>query len=171
MPRLRHWTAVALGVLTAAWLHAFHDTLPVMLARLTDRPDAAAGTATRLVAEAVNWLGILVLVAIVLFAWRREARILRAELHDEVRKGIVPADDFATITSFWGRLRRQLALLRSDGVGPMRRMRRRYAAEGELAFHKWQASVRPGGAADPAKGEALRGLIRSLTDSTPEAAS
>ena len=171
MPPARRWTAVALGVLTAAWFHAFHDTLPVILARLMDRPDAAAGTATRLVAEAVNWLGIGVLVAIVLLAWRREARILRAELHDEVRDGVVPADDYATITSFGGRLRRQAALLRSEGLGPVRRQRRRYAAEGELAFHKWQAGVRPGGAADPAKGEVLRGLIRSLADGEPGATS
>lgn len=168
-PGARRWVAVALGVVTAAWLHALHDTLPVILARLLDRPDAASGTATRLVAEAVNWLGILVLVAIVAFAWRREARILRTQLQDEVAAGVVSAEDYATITSFGARLRRQGVLLRSEGLGPVRRLRSRYAAEGELAFHKWKTAVRPGGATDPAKGETLRGQIRSLADNAPEA--
>ena len=170
MPQRRRLVAVALGILTAAWLHAFHDTLPVILARLLDQPDAAAGTATRLLAEAVNWLGIVVLVAIVVFAWRREARILRAELHDEVADGVVSALDYATITSFGARLRRQGVLLRREGLGPVRRLRSRYAAEGELAFHKWKTTVRKDGATDPVKGEALRTLIRSLADNTPEAA-
>jgi RsiW-degrading membrane proteinase PrsW (M82 family) len=171
LPGVRRWAAIALGIATAAWFHAFHDTLPVILARLLNRPDAAAGTATRVLAEAVNWLGILGLVAIVVVAWRREARVLRAELHDEVANGVVSAEDYATITSFGGRLRRQGALLRSEGLGAVRRLRARYAAEGELAFHKWKVTVRRGAGVDPAKGDALRTLIRSLDDNAPEAAS
>ena len=170
LPGARRWIAIALGVATAAWFHAFHDTLPVMLARLLNRPDAAAGTATRVLAEAVNWLGILGLVVIVIVAWRREARVLRAELHDEVADGVVSAEDYATITSFGGRLRRQGVLLRSEGLGSVRRLRARYAAEGELAFHKWKVTVRRGAGVDPARGEALRTLIRSLDDNAPEAA-
>jgi RsiW-degrading membrane proteinase PrsW (M82 family) len=170
MPLRNRLAAVALGILTAAWLHAFHDTLPVILARLLDQPDAAAGTATRLLAEAVNWLGIVVLVAIVVFAWRREARILRHELANEVKDGVVSAEDYATIASFGGRLRRQGALLRSEGLGAVRRLRSRYAAEGELAFHKWKTAVRRDGAVDPARSETLRTLIRSLADTAPEAA-
>ena len=60
--------------------------LPI-LARLLGQPDAALGLASRLLAEAINWLGILTLVLIVVMAWRREARILRAELRDEVASG------------------------------------------------------------------------------------
>lgn len=162
--------AIGLGIATAAWLHAFHDTLPLVLARVLDQPDAAAGTASRLVANAVNWLGLLAIAAIVAFAWRREARILRAELHDEVRDGVVSEADYATITSFGARLRRQAALLRGGGVGPVMRLRRRYAAEGELAFHKWHVTVRDSRAPDPSRGEALRAEIRTLADSAPEAA-
>jgi hypothetical protein len=171
LPGPRRWTVVALGVLTAAWLHAFHDTLPVILARILDRPDAAAGTVTRMLAEAVNWLGILGLGVIVVLAWRREARVLREELHDEVEAGVVSREDYATITSFGARLRRQRALLRSGGLGRVRRLRRRYAAEGELAFHKWQVTVRRDRRDDPARGDRLRDQIRALADVTPDAAS
>lgn len=170
MPGPRRAYAIALGITTAAWLHAFHDTLPMILARLLAQPDAAAGTASRLVADAVNWLGLVAIAGIVAFAWRREARILRAELHDEVRDGVVSEADYATITSFGGRLRRQAVLLRGGGLTPVLRLRRRYAAEGELAFHKWHVTVRDGRAPDPSRGESLRVEIRALADSTAEAA-
>ncbi len=167
----QRWTATVLGIATAAWFQAFHDTLPLILARVLGKPEEAAGTVVRLLADAVNWLGILVIALIVVFAWRREARILRAELHEEVQTGIVSEADYATVTSFAGRLRRQGELLRTGGVAAVVRLRRRYAAEGELAFHKWHlrrrtAANRP----DPARGDALRDLIRSLDDAAPGAA-
>lgn len=161
-------TAAVLGIATAAWLQAFHDTLPLILAHLLGKPDAAAGTASRLLADAVNWLGILAIVVIVALAWRREARILRAELHDEVADGVVPPADYATVTSFAGRLGRQAALLRSGGWSAVVRLRRRYAAEGELAFHKWHLRRRAAHQPDPARGDRLRDLIRSLDDAAAE---
>ncbi len=166
----QRWTATVLAIATAAWLQAFHDTLPLILAHVLGRPEAAAGSAVRLLADVVNWLGILAVAVTVVLAWRREARILRAELHDEVAAGVVPPADYDTLTSFGGRLRRQAVLLRSGGLAPVVRLRQRYAAEGELAFHKWHlrrrtAANRP----DPARGDSLRERIRSLNDA-PEAA-
>ena len=166
----QRWTATVLGIATAAWLQAFHDTLPLIIANVIGKPEAAAGTAVRLIADAVNWLGILAILLIVFFAWRREARILQVELHEEVEAGLVSAADYATLTSFRGRLGRQAGLLRTGGLTAVMRLRKRYAAEGELAFHKWHlrhrsASNRP----DPSRGDTLRALIRSLDDA-PEAA-
>lgn len=169
LPGLQRWVATVLGIATAAWLHAFHDTLPLIIANVLGRPEAAIGTLSRLLADLVNWLGILTLVAVVVFAWRREARVLRAELHDEVADGLISADDYATVATFLGRWRRQLALFRSGGLDAVRRLRRRYAAEGELAFHKWHLRRRVGYRPDPARGDQLRDLIRSLNDA-PEAA-
>lgn len=161
--------ATVLGVATAGWLQAFHDTLPLIMAHVLGKPDAAAGTASKVLADAVNWLGILAVIVIVALSWRREARILRAELHDEVAHGVVSSADYATVTSFAGRLRRQVGLLRGSGLGAALRLRRRYAAEGELAFHKWQLRRRAGHGPDPARGDRLRALIRSLDDTSPEA--
>jgi len=50
------------------------------------------------------------------------------------------------------------------------RLRKRYAAEGELAFHKWHLHRRSAvNRPDPSRGDRLRDLIRSLDDA-PEAA-
>ncbi len=166
---LERAAVVALGAATAAFLHSFHDALPTILARVLGQPDAAVGALSRLTANAVNWLGIATVAAAVLLAWRREARILRLELHDEVAAGLVSEADFATITSFGGRLRRQAALLRTGGVGRALDLRRLYAAEGELAFHKWRAAGRRRPPAAE-RGAELRARIRELSDAIGEAA-
>jgi RsiW-degrading membrane proteinase PrsW (M82 family) len=153
-----------LGLATAACLHAFHDTLPMILSRVLSQPDAALGFLSRFVADLVDWLGILTIACVVVVAWRREARILRAELQDEVVSGVVSTADYATITSFGGRLRRQARLLRSEGLKAVMVLRRRYAAEGELAFHKWHTIVRDGRAPAAERGDALRAEIRRLAD-------
>ncbi len=169
MVRGRRLIVVGLAFATVALLHSFHDTFPLVLSRVVGQPDAAAGVATRSAANVINWLGILTLAVTVVVAWRREARILRAELHDEVAAGLVSDSDYATITSFGGRLGRQAALLRTAGLRPVLQLRRRYAAEGELAFHKWHSTVRANRTPSPARGDELRALIRSLQpDATEE---
>ena len=170
LPRAQRWVAVILGLGTATWLNAFHDTFPMILSRVLDQPDAAVGALARVVAELINWLGILTLAVIVVLSWRREARILRAELADEVAADVVPQADYDTITSFTGRLGRQWALLRSEGLAPVRRLRRRYATEGELAFHKYRQAHRHRHVPPAERGDVLRAEIRSLTDAKPEAA-
>ncbi len=170
LPRGQRWTATILGLATATLLHALHDTLPNILANVLGARDATAGVATRLLAEVINWLGILTLVIVVFASWRREARILRTQLADEVATGVVPEADFATILSTRARVGRQWRLLRSEGMGSVRRLRRRYALEGELAFHKWRLSHRHRHMPPAERGDALRAEIRSLTDANPEGA-
>jgi RsiW-degrading membrane proteinase PrsW (M82 family) len=170
LPTAQRWVATILGLATATWLNAFHDTFPVILSRVLDQPDAAVGTAARLVAELINWLGIVTLAVIVALSWRREARILGDGLADEVAGGVVPQADYDTILSFRGRLGRQWTLLRSEGLAPVRRLRRRYATEGELAFHKYRLTRRQRHLPPAERGDALRAEIRRLTDPEPEAA-
>jgi len=167
LPTARRWIVTILGLATAAWLHAFHDTLPLILSRVLGQPDAALGALSRLMADVVNWLGLLTLAVVVALAWRREARILRAELQDEVTAGVVSEADYATITSFGGRLGRQAALLRTSGLAAVRRLRRRYAAEGELAFHKWRLTVRNRKLPPVERGDELRAEILRLADELP----
>jgi RsiW-degrading membrane proteinase PrsW (M82 family) len=169
LPRGQRWTAIVLGLATAVLLHALHDTLPNIFANVLGARDANAGVATRLLAEVINWLGILTLVVVVIASWRREARILRAELRDEVASGVVSEADYATILSGGARLGRQWRLLRAQGMGPVRRLRRRYALEGELAFHKWRMTTRHRQLPPAERGDLLRSEIRSLADDLPEA--
>ena len=167
LPAMQRWIVTILGLATAAWLNAFHDTLPLILSRVLGQPDAAVGAFSRLLADVVNWLGLLTLVVVVVVAWRREARILKVYLKDEVAAGVVSEADYATITSFGGRLGREAALLRTGGMTPVGRLRRRYAAEGELAFHKWHLTVRNRQLPPAERGDALRAQIRTLSDEIP----
>jgi RsiW-degrading membrane proteinase PrsW (M82 family) len=169
LPVRRRVVAIALGLGTATWLNAFHDTFPVILSRVLAQPDEAAGMFARVAAELVNWLGLLTLAVVVGLAWRREARILRLLLADEVASGVVPQDDYDTITTFGGRLGRQWHLLGADGMGAVRRLRRRYALEGELAFHTWRLTRRHRVRPAAGRGDELRAEIRRLAGTTPEA--
>jgi RsiW-degrading membrane proteinase PrsW (M82 family) len=164
LPGTRRAVAIGLGLATATWLNAFHDAFPAILSRVLAQPDAAAGAAARLTAELINWLGILTLAVVVVLAWRREARILRVELAPEVDAGVVPAQDYATITSSGARLARQWRLLRADGPTAVRRLRRRYATEGELAFHKWRMQHRHRRLPPAERADALRAEIRALAN-------
>lgn len=154
--------AAVYGVLTAGLLHALHDALPAILARSLDTPDAAAGLATRLLAELVNILGVITLAGAIWFAWRREARVLRRELHEEIATGIVTEDDYDTLPSARRRAARQWALLRTAGIGRTRILRRLYATEGELAFHKQRLATRRHHRPDPARTDTLRDEIVRL---------
>jgi RsiW-degrading membrane proteinase PrsW (M82 family) len=159
--RSEFWIVVGLGLATAAFLSAFHDTLPYILGRLLGRPDAAAGVATRTIAFLVDLLGIGLLgVAVVVF-WRRERRIVETHLAGETTAGLVTEIDLATIGSFRRRLARQRDALRRGGVGELLLLRRLYAAEGELAFYNWHEQS---GRRQPAPkaGERLRERIRVL---------
>ena len=167
LPVGQRWAVVVLGLATAAWLHAFHDTLPMILSRVLGQPDAAVGAISRLLADLVNWMGLLTLAVVVVFAWRREAQILPAQLRDVVDTGVVSESDYATITSFGGRLGRQAVLFRTGGLAAVMRIRRRYAAEGELAFHKWRLTVRHRRLPPAERGDALRAEIRGLADELP----
>jgi len=167
LPAAQRMVATVLGLATVVLLHTVHDTLPNILANLLGQPSAATGLAVRLLAEVINWLGILTIAVVVVVAWRREARILETELKDEVTAGVVSEADYATITSARARLVRQWGLLRTDGLAGVRRLRRRYATEGELAFHKWRLTVRHRRMPPAERGDALRAEIRSLADQLP----
>jgi len=164
----RRWTAVyaVYGLATAVLLHALHDGIPVILGRLLGRPDAALGIGTRLVAQAVNWVGIVVLAFVVVWAWRRAARVLRSELRDEVAGGVVSEADYASITSWRARIARQLAALREGGLARAMAVRRLYATEGELAFEKWRGVVRRQRRHSRDRSDELRAEVLRLRRST-----
>jgi hypothetical protein len=159
--RPRAWVVVGLGMATAAFLSAFHDTLPAMLSRLVDRPDAGIGLLTRLIAFLVNVLGIAALGVAIGAAWRREARIVRDYLSPEVARGVCSEEEIARLTSFRARLARQLHLLRARRLEELQAIRRLEAAQGELAFHNWRTTVRRRPPSE-AVGAELRDRIRVL---------
>jgi protease PrsW len=154
--------AAAYGFLTAGLLHALHDSLPAILARILDRPDAALGLGTRLLTEAVNLLGLITLAFAVWFAWRREARVVQDQLREEVESGVVSAADYAALPSTRRRLAAQVATARSGGVRRALTVRRLFALEGELAFHKVRLATRRHHRPDARRTAELRAEIARL---------
>ncbi len=163
----RRWLVILLGVATAAFLSAFHDTLPSILGRLLDRPDAATGAATRLLALVINALGVATLAVAVAVAWRREARIVRTYLALEVPAGLASDEDIDRLTSLRARFGRQLAVLRAGGLGDLQAVRRLEAAQGELAFHNWRIAANRRPRSEDA-GADLRNRVRDLRASIDE---
>ena len=161
--RDRAWIVIGLGVATAAFLSAFHDTLPSMLSRVVERPDAATGFVTRSIAFLVNVLGIFLLGVIVVIAWRREARILGQYLAPEVKAGVLRPEEVAGLASFRARLARQAGELRRRQFRQMRAIRQLDAIQGELAFHNYRTAVRRE-PPSPEVGEDLRRRIRNLRE-------
>ncbi len=159
--RGRAWIVIGLGAATAAFLSAFHDTLPSMLSRIVERPDATVGFVTRAIAFVVNVLGIVLLGVIVVIAWGRETRILRQYLAPEVATGALRPEEVADLASFRARLARQARELRRRRFDRLGAIRQLDAIQGELAFHNYRTAVRRQPPAEQV-GEDLRHRIRSL---------
>lgn len=156
------WAGIVIvyGLATAVVLHALHDATPAILARLLNQPDAAVGSATRVLAQAINVLGIVLLGIVVLLALRREARVLRARLREEVDLGVLGQEDYAAVHVLRARLARQLRAGRAHGMSGFRAARAIHATAAELAFHKERLEVRHRHRPPAERTETLRGEIR-----------
>ena len=94
--------------------------------------------------------GLVTLLAIAIVAWRREARVIRIHLADEVARGVLTPDEYEVLPLHGERFRRELGALRRRGLGGWFAQRGLYEAATELAFRKWHLS----------RGEAPRGAAR-----------
>ena len=94
-----------------------------------------------LVSWLIQSLGVLVIVAVAVLAWRNELRWLQQELGEEVRNGVLAAQDYDEITSSPLRLRRQADALMRGGWTRFRQVRRLHHLATELAFRKSQTRM------------------------------
>ena len=159
----RRWIVVSLGLLTAALMSALHDTLPYVISRLIDQPDAATGLAVRLISSSLNLLGFVALAVVVVHFVRHETNLMRRYLRPEVSRGTIDEGDYHEVTSLRTRARRQLSLLRHGRFSDLRSLRRLYLAEGRLAFHLWHATLGRSGPAADERADELRATARRLT--------
>jgi RsiW-degrading membrane proteinase PrsW (M82 family) len=90
-----------------------------------------------------DWAGVLVILIVVVLAWRREREWLQTQLAPELATGLLTQLQFETITSRRRRLRRQWKLLGIGDLAQARLWRGLVAAATELAFKKQQATLRP----------------------------
>jgi protease PrsW len=84
--------------------------------------------------------GLMTLLAIAVFAWRREAAVIRKHLADELAAGAVTAEEYRTLPSQNARFRAEIAALRRRGLMGWLAQRDLHQTATELAFRKWHLS-------------------------------
>ena len=105
-------------------------------------------------------VAIAAAVVVVLLALRRESRVLRARLREEVDLGVLGEADYEAIPGLRARLARQLAARRSHGMTGFRAARSIHATAAELAFHKERLEVRRRHRPPAERTDLLRAQIR-----------
>ena len=91
-----------------------------------------------LISFALDWLGVIVVLAVILLAWRREREWIATELQEEVASGVLSAEQFESVKS---RRRQAQVAWRDLGASGLQRAklgRRLLVAATELAFKKHQ---------------------------------
>ncbi len=117
--------AFAGGLSLAIFFHALHNFF---------------ATTSALLGLVISWLvqssGVLVLLLVAVLAWRLEVRWMQEELGDEIRAGVLSADEYADVVSARRRSRRQVQALLGGGWREYRRVSRIHSLATELAFCK-----------------------------------
>jgi hypothetical protein len=162
--RTQRWTVSILGLASAVLLHCLHDATPTILARLVPQTFGTPSIITSLIAELIPFLGILTLLAVIYFAWKHEAGVLRTELAPEVASGVITQQEFDTITSRSEQFRHTRAVYRSHGISGVRTLRQLYATEGELAFEKRRLVIRHRRRPSETHADQLRAQIAALRE-------
>ena len=84
--------------------------------------------------------GLLALLGVAVFAWRRESRVIRMHLADEVTAGVLTPAEYAMLPSLRARFWNEVGALRQRGIGAFLATRSFHLAATELAFRKWHVS-------------------------------
>lgn len=98
--------------------------------------------------------GVLTLLALTYFAWKRESRVLAEQLKDEVQRGVVRPGEYALLTDDRKRAQRTWQTLLQHGPLPWYFVRQFYNLESALAFRKWHT----------ARGEPLPSSLRAYSE-------
>lgn len=79
---------------------------------------------------------LLVTLIVVIFAWKREGRIVREHLLCDLQQGMLTQDEYNRLCSVRGRMGASFKALRHGGFGVWRARMRYNQAASELAFHR-----------------------------------
>jgi protease PrsW len=112
---------------------------------------------------------VLTLAAIIGIVWRREERIIREQLRDEVAAGVITPEEYARLTSTRRRIAHELRVLRSHGPRAWYAQEQLHQAATSLAFRKWHLSrgERPKNDQRTTPDEQYRQRIQSLRAEIP----
>ena len=123
-----------LGFAAAAVYHTAYVGLGTLAGTAPPGAVAAAAGVARAYAD---WIGGLLVVAAVGWAWERERRIMRATLPDEIAAGAVTPSELACLTTL-DRLGRPIRAVLGGRSAAFQGERGLYAAQIRLAFAKWR---------------------------------
>jgi RsiW-degrading membrane proteinase PrsW (M82 family) len=84
--------------------------------------------------------GMLILLLISFFAWRREKGVIRDFLRDEVALGVLSETEYERLPSWRARFRAEVAAWKRRGLRAFFAQRDLHQAATELAFRKWHLS-------------------------------
>jgi RsiW-degrading membrane proteinase PrsW (M82 family) len=122
----RRWLIPLAAFLLAVLVHSGHNLL---LRRAVGVSPLTALT---------TWAGALAVVAVMVWAQRRQRRWMTLELAGEV-----PEDAYRALTTFWGQSRAQWRALRQEGLHGWQRTKQIHQWSAELALKKVQHERRP----------------------------
>lgn len=117
-------TAPLLGWFAAMFLHFIHNA------------SVSFNNLLCLVALASDWGGVMLMLAIMIWAVVQEQRWITEYLADEVAQGTLTPSQYDTACSGRARLRHHLSQLRGHGIRPYRQSIRYYHRCSELAYKK-----------------------------------
>jgi RsiW-degrading membrane proteinase PrsW (M82 family) len=121
------------GLVLAIAAHGLHNTLVVLTGA-----EAGPGLAAFGAALLADWVGIVGLLAILLFALRRERGWIVEYLREEVQSGVLSQAEYEVACSAWRRLGAGWAALQRGDLRRYRRAGRLYHLCTRLAFKKYQ---------------------------------
>jgi RsiW-degrading membrane proteinase PrsW (M82 family) len=127
--------AAVVGTGVAFLFHVLHDYLPWWVSTGTSSPDSNA--LRRIVTQIPNFLGIFILGLIALWAVGRERLLVARYLRDEVDRGTLTPDEYATVTNSFRRSGALWIALVSRGQRVWALRRQLDGLASELAFRKY----------------------------------
>ena len=164
----RPWLPPLVGFVAAVFLHSLFDFVDFQAnTAVHDAPGSAVVNILALIAVIADYIPLFatqfVLFVMLMRSLARESGILREFLVDEVRQGIVTAEEYLALqrASVGQRFRRSLLLL--QGMPLWLATRTLFTTEVGLAFTKWRVSLLPAESPLPfAPPTAYRARIRRL---------
>ncbi|MBA2448318.1 MAG: PrsW family intramembrane metalloprotease [Chloroflexi bacterium] len=84
--------------------------------------------------------GLVTLLLIALFAWRRESMVIRRHLAEEAAEGMLTPAEYEALPSQRARLGREIGAFRRRGIGGWLAERELHQVATKLAFRKWHLS-------------------------------
>lgn len=161
------WIAPVAGYCAAMFLHFLWNTvLSVQFPPTSDVVELLI--IGPFMTAILTFPGILTLLFITIFAWRRETRVITEQLRGEVERGIVRPDEYALLTDDRRRATHVWRTLFDYGPLAWYMVRQFYNLEMGLAFRKWHTArgerLPPGQSEDDYRGHiaALRTRLSSM---------